>query len=79
MAESLLPAIIQTPGQGFGDLNSLELLLMCVGHHQYEVRYFFVFPSLVSYICIPSIFWLILHKISVLIEMLGVHLNRLLT
>lgn len=23
--------------QGFGDLRTLELLLMCVGHHQYEV------------------------------------------
>ena len=23
--------------QGFGDLRTLEMLLMCVGHHQYEV------------------------------------------
>ncbi|KAK2159787.1 hypothetical protein LSH36_146g03000 [Paralvinella palmiformis] len=37
MAESLLDAILSSPNQGFGDLTTLELLLTCVGHHQYEV------------------------------------------
>lgn len=37
MAESFLEPMITTPNQGFGDLRTLELLLMCIGHHHYEV------------------------------------------
>ncbi|KAI0229583.1 Transportin-3 [Lamellibrachia satsuma] len=37
MAESFLEVIVNSPNTGFGDLRTLELLLMCVGHHQYEV------------------------------------------
>lgn len=37
MAESFLPAIISTPTQGLGDFTSLDLLLICAGHHLYEV------------------------------------------
>ncbi|ELU14313.1 hypothetical protein CAPTEDRAFT_142893 [Capitella teleta] len=37
MAESFLEMMVSTPGQGFGDLRTLDLLLTCVGHHQYEV------------------------------------------
>ena len=37
MGESFLEALVQTPNQGFGDFRTLELLLTCVGHHDYEV------------------------------------------
>ncbi|XP_006826075.1 transportin-3-like [Saccoglossus kowalevskii] len=37
LAESFLECIIKMPGQGIGSLASLDLLLTCVGHHQYEV------------------------------------------
>ncbi|XP_060585985.1 transportin-3-like, partial [Ruditapes philippinarum] len=37
MAESYLEVIVDKPNQGLGDFKVLELLLMCVGHHQYEV------------------------------------------
>ncbi|KAK3585736.1 hypothetical protein CHS0354_020305 [Potamilus streckersoni] len=37
MAESFLDVIVSTPNQGLGDFKILELLLMCIGHHQYEV------------------------------------------
>ncbi|XP_077999883.1 transportin-3-like [Glandiceps talaboti] len=37
LAESFLEVMIKMPGQGLGSLASLDLLLTCVGHHQYEV------------------------------------------
>lgn len=37
LAESLLEVTISMPGQGFGDLEILDILLICVGHCQYEV------------------------------------------
>ncbi|XP_013777598.1 transportin-3-like [Limulus polyphemus] len=37
LAESLLDVIILSPGQNLGDLRTLDLLLICVGHHDYEV------------------------------------------
>ncbi|KAL4233679.1 Transportin-3 [Mactra antiquata] len=37
LAESFLEVIVDKPNQGLGDFKILELLLMCVGHHQYEV------------------------------------------
>ncbi|XP_064600886.1 LOW QUALITY PROTEIN: transportin-3-like [Liolophura sinensis] len=37
MAESVLESLVSTPTQGLGDFRILELLLTCVGHHQYEV------------------------------------------
>lgn len=37
LAESFLEVIVETPNQGLGDFKVLELLLMCIGHHQYEV------------------------------------------
>ncbi|KAL5010143.1 hypothetical protein ScPMuIL_012448 [Solemya velum] len=37
MAESYLEVIVGTPNQGLGDFRILELLLTCIGHHQYEV------------------------------------------
>lgn len=46
LAESFLESIINTPNQGFtGDLGILDLLLTCVGHHLYEVRFYkFLLP-----------------------------------
>ena len=37
MGESFLEMIAYSPNQGLGSFNTLELLLTCVGHHQYEV------------------------------------------
>ena len=37
LAESFIDMIVLSPNQGFGDLRTLELLLTCAGHHQYEV------------------------------------------
>ncbi|XP_064490151.1 transportin-3-like [Ornithodoros turicata] len=37
LAESLLDDIVRSPGQGLGDFRTLDLLLMCVGHYEYEV------------------------------------------
>ncbi|XP_048839327.1 transportin-3 [Brienomyrus brachyistius] len=37
LCETLLETIVQSPGQGMGDLRTLELLLICAGHPQYEV------------------------------------------
>ncbi|CAH1799403.1 unnamed protein product [Owenia fusiformis] len=37
MAESFLDSITTTPGQDFGDFRTIELVLTCIGHHQYEV------------------------------------------
>ncbi|WAR09032.1 TNPO3-like protein [Mya arenaria] len=37
LAESFLEVITTTPNKGLGDFRVLELLLMCVGHHQYEI------------------------------------------
>ncbi|KAH3738663.1 transportin-3-like [Dreissena polymorpha] len=37
LAESFLEAITTAPNKGLGDFRVLELLLMCVGHYQYEV------------------------------------------
>lgn len=37
LAESLLDEIIRTPGEGLGDFRTLDLLLMCLGHYDYEV------------------------------------------
>ncbi|XP_040069100.2 transportin-3 isoform X2 [Ixodes scapularis] len=37
LAESLLEEIIRHPGQGLGDFRTLDLLLTCVGHYDYEV------------------------------------------
>lgn len=37
LAEALLEVTVTSPGQGFGDLEILDILLICVGHCQYEV------------------------------------------
>ncbi|KAL4659483.1 transportin-3 isoform X2 [Arapaima gigas] len=37
LCETFLDTIVRSPGQGMGDLRTLELLLICVGHPQYEV------------------------------------------
>ncbi|XP_069765925.1 transportin-3-like isoform X3 [Narcine bancroftii] len=37
LAETLLEMVIRSPGQGLGDLKTLNLILNCVGHEQYEV------------------------------------------
>ncbi|XP_023609314.1 transportin-3 [Myotis lucifugus] len=36
LCETFLEKIVCTPGQGLGDLRTLELLLICAGHPQYE-------------------------------------------
>lgn len=38
LCETFLEVMVRSPGQGMGDLRSLELLLICTGHPQYEVR-----------------------------------------
>ncbi|XP_012520190.1 PREDICTED: transportin-3 [Propithecus coquereli] len=38
LCETFLEKIVCTPGQGLGDLRTLELLLICAGHPQYEVE-----------------------------------------
>nr|XP_061809308.1 transportin-3 isoform X4 [Nerophis lumbriciformis] len=37
LCETFLETTVRTPGQGMGDLRTLELLLICAGHPQYEV------------------------------------------
>ncbi|XP_028670547.1 transportin-3 isoform X2 [Erpetoichthys calabaricus] len=37
LCETFLEAIVRNPGQGMGNLRTLELLLICAGHPQYEV------------------------------------------
>ncbi|XP_064417249.1 transportin-3 isoform X2 [Latimeria chalumnae] len=37
LCETFLEPIVTTPGQGLGELRTLELLLICAGHPQYEV------------------------------------------
>ncbi|XP_006896112.1 PREDICTED: transportin-3 isoform X3 [Elephantulus edwardii] len=37
LCETFLEKIVCAPGQGLGDLRTLELLLICAGHPQYEV------------------------------------------
>uniref|UniRef100_A0A671QQ94 Transportin-3-like n=1 Tax=Sinocyclocheilus anshuiensis TaxID=1608454 RepID=A0A671QQ94_9TELE len=37
LSETFLEMTVRTPGQGMGDLRTLELLLICAGHPQYEV------------------------------------------
>ncbi|MGH0114663.1 UNVERIFIED_CONTAM: hypothetical protein FKN15_031805 [Acipenser sinensis] len=37
LCETFLETIVRSPGQGMGDLRTLELLLICAGHPQYEV------------------------------------------
>nr|XP_033815477.1 transportin-3 isoform X2 [Geotrypetes seraphini] len=37
LCETFLEKIVSTPGQGLGNLQTLELLLICAGHPQYEV------------------------------------------
>ncbi|XP_029471361.1 transportin-3 isoform X2 [Rhinatrema bivittatum] len=37
LCETFLEKIVSTPGHGLGDLRTLELLLICAGHPQYEV------------------------------------------
>lgn len=43
LAESLSEALVSAPGDGLGDLVTLDLLLLCNGHCQYEVSSIFVF------------------------------------
>lgn len=52
--------------KGFGDLRTLELLLMCIGHHHYEVccrvwifilKHSFSLSSVVLYLVLIVIFW----------------------
>lgn len=38
LCETFLETTVRSPGQGMGDLRTLELLLICAGHPQYEVR-----------------------------------------
>lgn len=37
LCETFMEITVRTPGQGMGNLRSLELLLICAGHPQYEV------------------------------------------
>ncbi|XP_044285287.1 transportin-3 [Varanus komodoensis] len=37
LCETFLDKIVCTPGHGLGDLRTIELLLICAGHPQYEV------------------------------------------
>jgi transportin-3 len=37
MAESFLETIVNSPGEGFGNLQTLELLLLIAGYHDYSV------------------------------------------
>ncbi|KPP76261.1 transportin-3-like [Scleropages formosus] len=37
LCETFLETIVRSPGRGMGDLRTLELLLICAGHPQYEV------------------------------------------
>ena len=37
LCETFLEITVRSPGQGMGDLRTLELLLICAGHPQYEV------------------------------------------
>uniref|UniRef100_UPI00358E79EC transportin-3-like isoform X1 n=2 Tax=Myxine glutinosa TaxID=7769 RepID=UPI00358E79EC len=37
LGETLLDMIVLSPGQGLGDLRTLDMLLVCVGHSQFEV------------------------------------------
>ncbi|KAG8138613.1 hypothetical protein E2320_004484 [Naja naja] len=39
LCETFLDKIVCTPGQGLGDLRTIELLLICAGHPQYEHLY----------------------------------------
>lgn len=36
LCETFLEMTVRSPGQGMGDLRTLELLLICAGHPQYE-------------------------------------------
>lgn len=38
LCETFLETMVRSPGQGMGDLRTLELLLICAGNPQYEVR-----------------------------------------
>lgn len=38
LCETFLETTVRSPGHGMGDLRTLELLLICAGHPQYEVR-----------------------------------------
>lgn len=38
LCETFLETTVRSPGQGMGDLRTLELLLICAGHPQYEVH-----------------------------------------
>lgn len=38
LCETFLETTVRSPGQGMGDLRTLELLLICAGHPQYEVQ-----------------------------------------
>lgn len=38
LCETFLETTVRSPGQGMGDLRTLELLLICAGHPQYEVK-----------------------------------------
>ncbi|XP_035206392.1 transportin-3-like, partial [Stegodyphus dumicola] len=37
LAESFLDEMVTSPNAGFGNLQTLDLLLICVGHHDFEV------------------------------------------
>ncbi|XP_071791532.1 transportin-3-like [Asterias amurensis] len=37
LAEAFMEVMVETPGQGLGDLSILDAVLTCVGHSQYEV------------------------------------------
>ncbi|GFU37610.1 transportin-3 [Nephila pilipes] len=37
LAESFLEEMVTSPNTGFGNLQTLDLLLICVGHHDFEV------------------------------------------
>lgn len=38
LCETFLETTVRSPGHGMGDLRTLELLLICAGHPQYEVH-----------------------------------------
>lgn len=39
LGETLVEVMVDQPGQGMGSLQVLHLLLTCIGHHDWEVRF----------------------------------------
>lgn len=54
LCETFLEMTVRTPGQGMGDLRTLEMLLICAGHPQYEVS---VKADMYSIVCTHNDRW----------------------